>query len=209
MREQFTSEELTTIRSYDKVASAWVAAHSGVNYWADELAIFQRYLPAGYVLEIGAGGGRDAELLDGAGYDYVGIDISGGLLEQARIRNPKLPFLEASIYDIKSSILFDGFWCSATLLHLPKSRVEEALLSIHGAIRPKGVGFITIKEGYGDMIPEKETIDGIEIVRHFSCYQEEEFGDHLKATGYKTLEMQRREDSPKTTWLIYFVQVQK
>lgn len=41
-------------------------------------------MPAGKILEVGSGGGRDAKDLIEMGYEYIGIDISKGLLEEAK-----------------------------------------------------------------------------------------------------------------------------
>lgn len=73
-------DELMTIDAYDKTAQAWISKHDGSDFWEAELSRFYELLPAGKILEVGAGGGRDARPLIEHGYDYVGTDISTGLL---------------------------------------------------------------------------------------------------------------------------------
>lgn len=210
MPKEFTPQERATIYYYEQTAPQWSATHSDVNFWTEELAIFQQYLPRGLILEIGSGGGRDAQALNRAGYCYIGVDVSTQLLQQARLQNSSLMFLRRSFYRLSfEPNYFDGFWCSATLLHLPKANTPLALNNIHEVIRPGGIGFITVKEGSGDMVHEEETVNGMRLERYFTYYQKDEFGSLLKQTGYKILQQQTRVDSPRSTWLIYFLEVRK
>lgn len=104
---------------------------------------------------------------------------------------------------------FDGFWTSATLLHIPKSRIDEALRSIHRVVRPERVGFISIKKGEGEKIEVDEPQMTGERKRLFSYYSREEFREALKRNGYKVVEERIRPMSERTTRLIYFVEVVK
>lgn len=210
MVKEFTPQELTTIYYYNLTAQNWSGEHANTSFWAKELTTFQRFLPQGSILEVGSGGGRDAKLLSTAGYNYIGVDVSTQLLEEARSKNPHLTFLPMSVYQLGfKPNSFDGFWCAATILHLPKDKASLALENIHEVVRPKAKGFITVKEGYGDMIPEEEVISGVILTRHFSYYQPDEFSHLLDKNHYKILGSQRRVDSPRSTWLIYYVETQK
>lgn len=119
---KLTPEEELTIKTYDVHAEAWVSEHSSSGFWAEEMKIFRELLPEGRIIEIGSGGGRDAKELIEMGYNYVGIDASEGLLKQARKVNPNATLEHKSVYDLDyPENYFNGFWTSATLLHIPKS----------------------------------------------------------------------------------------
>lgn len=200
-----TEEEKTTIASYNKTAPEWIRAHSNTSQCAREFEIFREYLPNGYVLEIGSAGGRDARRFRAAGYGYIGTDVSSGMLEEARKYNPGITFLFMDIYSLNLPILFDGFWSAATLLHIPKPRLPKALKNINRAIKPDGIGFIGVKEGEGDLILDEEIYGS----RYFSYYSESEFTRHLEDSGFSILKFYKLPVSKKTTWLNYFVKVQK
>ncbi len=206
---EFTPEELLTIASYNRSAETWAKSHSSIEFWSREFAIFRNYLPAGRILEIGSGGGRDAKLFIGAGYDYIGTDVSEELLNQARNANPDGIFLKQSVYDlIFPKGYFDGFWASAVLLHIPKTRLSEALRRINSITRKSGIGFISIKEGVGEKV-EEEILEGEEFSRLFAYFSDAEFADFLYNNGFDILRHQRKPMSEKTIWLTYFVQTKK
>lgn len=104
---------------------------------------------------------------------------------------------------------FDGFWSAASLLHIPKHNVVAVLSGIKNVIRPGGIGFIAIKEGYGEKI-----IQGPSPAdrRFFAFYQPSEFQSVLVERGFEVLADYRAMmdyNPPKnlTIWLVYFVRV--
>lgn len=198
---ELTPEEHLTLDTYNAIAPEWAKSHSTKDFWKQELGVFNKYLPSGKVIEIGCGGGRDAEVLSESGYDYIGTDISEGLLEEARKRNPNLTFYHQSVYELNFPVNhFDGFWASASLLHIPKYRAIEVLQRIHRIVRPNGIGFISLKQGEGE-----EILEG----RYFVYYSTAAFSNILMASRFHLLESTSKSMSPKTTWLNFFVQVKK
>lgn len=205
----FTKQEQTTIANYNKFAVKWAANHTETDIFDNAFPLFKKYLPKGKILEIGCGGGRDAKKLKQAGYDYVGVDVSIGFLKEAKKNNPGLTFLLQDIYQLDLPYLFDGFWCTATLLHIPKSKINKALQNIHRVIKPQGIGFICIKEGKGDLILDKKEVNGQILKTYFSYYQQDEFSQILIKNGFHILETSRRPVSIKTIWLNFFVKIEK
>lgn len=198
-----TDKEDKTIGYYDREANGWVTAHHGdetESYWKNEMTRFHELLPKGKVLEIGSGSGKDASSLIRLGYEYTGTDASGGLLKIAQERNPEAEFKKISVYDLDyPQQSFDGFWTAATLLHIPKDRIDETLQRIKTQVKPGGVGFITLKAGAGER-PDSET------GRWFSYYSKEEFGEVLKRNSYEVIEEATRKGE-KDWWLCFWVKV--
>ncbi len=92
------------------------------------------------VLEFGMGVGAHGATIQQSGHEYVGLDISPGLLEQAVER---LPALRESCLVVADAIrtpfqdgLFDGVFCVATLHHLP--RPEEGVREAVRVLAPGG-----------------------------------------------------------------------
>lgn len=203
---KLTLQEQQTIDAYDKNATLWAASRNKKNYWKQEKDMFNHYLPSGKVLEIGAGGGRDAQDLIAMGYKYTGTDISKGLLEEAKKINPHATFLLQSVYNLhfpKES--FDGFWACAVLLHMSKKRMGEALQSIHKIMKKNGIGFISLKKGRGERFVEGDHV-GIQYKRFFSFWEKEEFTEVLQKNQFIVLKSYELEHSNKT-WLVFFVKV--
>jgi SAM-dependent methyltransferase len=201
---KLTPEEEKTIQAYDQNASAWAGSRNQKGVWGSEKKKFFSYLPHGKILEIGSGGGRDAKELIEHGYEYIGTDISKGLLEEARKNNPDTTFLYQSVYDLYfPPETFDGFWASAVLLHMPKDRIDEALQSIREVLKPGAIGFISLKKGDGEKFVEGDHV-GIEYKRFFSFYKEPEFSEILKRNHFEILESYEFDHSNKK-WLAFFV----
>jgi ubiquinone/menaquinone biosynthesis C-methylase UbiE len=205
---KLTQQEQVTIEAYDQNAAAWSDSRNVKGYWREELDTFYSYLPEGKVLEVGAGGGRDAKEFISHGYEYVGTDISKGLLAEARKHNPGVQFLEQSVYELDfPENTFDGFWACATLLHMPKDRIDQALQSIHTVVRDQGIGAITLKKGDGERFVEGDHV-GLSYRRFFAFYQEEEFARILDRNKFEVIESYETEHSNKP-WLVFFVKIRK
>ncbi len=199
------AKETKTIAYYNQGADVWVKEHGGDNgpsYWLEEMEWFHRLLPKGKVLEIGSGSGRDAAALISMGYDYFGIDASEGLLGVARRRNPEARF---ELMDVEELRLpednFDGFWAAASLLHIPKEKIDNVLVNIKKVVKSSGVGFISLKKGEGEK-EEKST------GRWFSYYSQEGFRDILERNSFAIEGIRIRQDR-NVIWLGYFVKVRK
>lgn len=207
---KLTPEEEITVKTYDEMAEAWVYEHRTPGFWAAQIATFKKYLSGGKLLEIGSGGGRDAKELIEAGYEYVGTDVSAGLLQAARKINPGVEFLNQSVYELDfPEDSFDGFWASAVLLHIPKARIDEAMQSLNRVVRNGGVGFITVKQGEGEKIELEEAQTPGVHKRLFSYYSEDEFKDILDRNKFEVLESYVKPTQGRTTWLVFFVQNNK
>jgi len=197
-----TKMEQATLSFYDKHAEEWRAARCVGNssFWQEDIDNLRELVPHGKILEIGSGSGREAGKLIQAGFDYTGIDASAGLLEVAKRDNPGAVFIHEDVYDLTfPNGQFDGFWSAATLLHLPKKRVVEALKSIKRVVKKDGVGFISLKEGEGEKTEENTG-------RFFSYYQAMEFVEKLQEAGFELIKSDRRfHKRSNTTWLTFFV----
>jgi SAM-dependent methyltransferase len=204
-----SAQEKTTAKTYDIIAQQWALKHHWNNIWERDLEYFHHLLPEGKLLEIGAGGGRDAKELIKYGYDYIGIDVSDGLLQEARKAVSEATFLHYSIYNLNSfKDYFDGFWTAATLLHIPKGRIDVALQNIHSAMKPQAIGFISMKQGRGEVIEEVRSHDNQTLKRFMAYYELHEFESILKRNKFKILKSETK-ISDVCTWLIYLVEVLK
>lgn len=200
-------EEQDTIETYNHVAQIWVNNYNPSGFWAAEMEKFQQLLPKGRILEIGAGGVRDARELLAIGYEYVGTDISIKLLEEARKLLPNQKFYLQSVYDLDFLNLpkFDGFWSSKVLLHLPKKRINEALQRIKTVIRPGAIGFISLIDGRGEELRDEKWDDDSRHKRYFAYYSKQEFTSVLDRSGYKILDYSFRPESKRFRWHCFFV----
>jgi|SRR3989344_3409872 len=206
--ERLTTNEQITVSEYDKMAHIWALTHDTQEFWTPEFEVFENLVSCNSsVVEFGAGGGRDARRLSQR-YRYLGTDISSGLISEAKKINPQLYFRQADLYRLPFiNSLFDGFWCSATLLHLPKNRVGEALSEMNRVTKNNGTGFISIKEGQGETIVEDQ-LNGKSFRRFFAYYEQDEFSQILEVNKFKVRDSYMKPVG-RTNWLIYIVEKSK
>lgn len=195
-----------TIRTYNRIAVRYSAAHFHSSFWMRELLEFRKKIGGTEVLEIGCGAGRDASVFVQWGYRYIGIDASQGMLRVARGRVPRGKFKLMSFYELKlPRHSFDGFWAAATLLHIPKYRVRKVLRSLRRLLRPGGIGFISVKKRTG--IDHGWITEDKGVKRYFSFYAPHELESLLTRAGYEVIGFHKKieQDSQRTCWLCYLV----
>jgi SAM-dependent methyltransferase len=114
---------------------------------ADRLKIFTGLLPPeGLVLEIGCGGGQDAQAMLGLGLKVAPTDASPEMARQAQTRLG-MPVRVMLAEDLAEVAAFDGVWASASLLHIPRDGLMNVLRRIHRALKPSGVFYASYKAG--------------------------------------------------------------
>ena len=115
------NEKKITKKYYNQNAATWVIKQSNLNYCLLDFKEYQELLPRGKVLDLGCGTGRDASLFLPAGYDYTGIDLSDGMVFEAKKLFSKGKFMVMDLSNLEfDDELFDGIWSFAAYLHLPK-----------------------------------------------------------------------------------------
>lgn len=200
-------KEQETINYYDRDGKAWSQKYgpgTKQSFWSDELKEFITLLPKGTILEIGVGGGREAAELIKMGYNYTGVDSAASLIEIAQQRFPGAQFFTQNVTQLDLPLTtFDGFWCSATLIHVSKEHINQALRNIQRVLKQGAIGFISLAAGTGEYKDEKTG-------RWFFLYTENEFAQLLKKHGFNIIKQNVRtretEQQWLQTWLTFFVQ---
>lgn len=134
-----------TLQFYAKEAPVYTG--SGKNGVSRHLQTFLEYLPKGAkVLELGCGGGRDAEAMLAAGFDVTPTDGIPEIAAQAEKRL-KRPVQIMRFDELNATEEFDAVWANASLLHVPKAALADILRLIHKALVPNGLLFASYKAG--------------------------------------------------------------
>ena len=109
-----------------------------------------------HVLELGCGDGRDAKEILKRTSNYLGTDISEGLLEIARKYVPEAKFELADMASQSFPDELDVIFAFASMLHLNKEEVQTLLQKAAKALKPGGVFYISMKYApeYGQNVQE-------------------------------------------------------
>lgn len=136
-----------TLAFYAREAPVYAA--SGPGGASRHLAAFLDALPPGArILELGCGGGRDAEAMLARGFDVDPTDAVAEIAAQAEARIGR-PVRILRFGDLDAEAAYDAVWAHASLLHAPWDALPDVLARIHRALRPGGRHFASYKTGEG------------------------------------------------------------
>ncbi len=154
---------------------------------SDLYAPFLALLPRNArILDVGCGGGRDLRAFRERGYETFGIDPSPALVEIAR-QYSGAELAVVKVENLEFEEKFDGVWACASLLHLPRTELPEALRRIHRSLIAGGVFFLSVQAGQGEKFGE----DG----RFYARYGESEIRFEVHAVGFDILETWETSDT--------------
>lgn len=167
----------STIKYYDENAKAFFENTKDADM-KEIYELFLKYLPPGVkILDLGCGSGRDTKYFLQKGYDVVATD---GSMEMVKLSTQFTgrQTLHLTFDEIDFNEEFDGIWACASLLHVPRSKIDFVLKKIYFALKKGGVFYSSYK--YGN---KEEIRNG----RFFNNYDEISFNELLKNHPYFTL----------------------
>jgi SAM-dependent methyltransferase len=143
------------------------------------------------VLDAGCGPANDLRLLRDAGLHPVGVDLSFGALQEARMLLPRHPLLQAALHDLPfRDGAFGGLWLSGAFTHLPRSAWRDTFASLLRLLR-QGPVYFSCYRGTGDLQAVDDPILGKVYV---SEAVEAEVEALLASHGVKDLQVEVRPD---------------
>src|SRR4029077_15073499 len=183
-----------TIQIYNDISEDYASRWFEYRNLQPFVDTFLESLPAaGSILDAGCGCGREIYYLsekqiDGQPVDCVGIDLSFGLIHQARKR---VPFASFRVMDIRKpefpDSTFSGLLCFAVWNHFFEEDIFDALVAFRRILRPDGIVAITVKTGTGHELDA--------FGRSTKYYESETIVRFLKEYGF-SIEHRRAEDRP-------------
>lgn len=192
-----------TVETYNKFAKIYADRyHSKVLQY--QLNIFVSMLSGKKILDVGCGSGRDVAYFLEEGLEPLGIDISDGLLEEAKKRVPKGNFMKMDMLSLKfDKESFDGIVALDSFLHIPKAEGKKVLANFFKILKPNGPLYLCVKEGEGESFIERKEHDNNQ--RFFAFYKQVELEELLKSIGFKIVEVINDDtDSEGRSWIEIF-----
>lgn len=141
------ASDSATLRFYAAEAQNYTSNHIGGA--SQHLAAFLKRLnPTARILELGCGGGRDAEAMIAAGFH---VDPTDGTPEMAKAAEArlKMPVRVLRFDQLDAVNVYDAIWANAALLHVPREGLPDILTRIFNALKPGGLHFASYKSGTG------------------------------------------------------------
>jgi 2-polyprenyl-3-methyl-5-hydroxy-6-metoxy-1,4-benzoquinol methylase len=136
----------TTLNYYNQNAQSF--SDSTLN--VDMSALYREFLPYvvqnGYVLDAGCGSARDAAYFKSQGFSVSAFDASPALAELASSYLQQ-PVEVKTFQELECVNKYDGIWCCASLLHVPKAELPQVFINLQNALKPNGVLYVSFKYG--------------------------------------------------------------
>jgi SAM-dependent methyltransferase len=163
-------DEAFTDRRFQLAAGQWLI---------DELP------PGSRVLDLGCGSGLPTAMqLADAGFEVVGTDESGRMLELARQRVPSGTFLRQDMRDLGVELgRFDAVVSFFSLLMLPRADIVKVLAGVRERLTENGL--LAIGMVYGDM--DYLPISFLGASTFATCYPTEQLAEVVGDAGFEVL----------------------
>lgn len=153
----------------------------------------------GRIVEVGCGTGRDMAWFEAQSLSVTGLDLSTGMLAYARDQvHGGLCAMNMCNLGFRDAY-FDGAWCCASLLHLPKDQAPNALREIYRVMKPNGMLVLSIQEGDTEGWEEGYAF-GVE--RYFARYQVAEMKKMLSENGFLVSDIEASPGNNRS-WLAF------
>lgn len=179
----------------------------------DQIKDFVSLLPEkAQIFDAGCGGGRDSAIFHQWGYKTFGLDLSIGMLREAKKQNDFQGFTNADHLALPTtSESVDGVWAHASLHHLKSHEVfEKAVSEFHRVLRSGGILHLATQAqtGESDSAVVLDTLSHGE--RHYIYFTEERLRELLARTHFELIkldqfgETERKVNAGRTNveWLV-------
>lgn len=154
-----------TVAYYESNADEYFDSTVSVDM-SDVHRMFLELLPVGgKILDVGCGSGRDLKAFSTAGFQAEGLEPSTAMANRASAYSG-CNITCKRVQELDWVARFDGIWCCASLLHVPRLEFPEVLKRITRALKDNGTCYLSLKKGDGE---------GVEAGRHYTYWQEDEF----------------------------------
>lgn len=200
-----------TINWYDRNAAEYANAAEKVLLREVIEKFFSMLPPSPRILDAGCGSGRDSRAMREKDAHVTGLDISHGLLEEAkkRSKNNDIDFVQGDMTQMPfENSLFDGVWSHASLVHLEKQEdVQNSLSEFNRVLKSGGALHIFVKMQQGK---EETAVVADKVSNHdrfFRYYTEEKLRSQVSQAGFTDIDITKVPDPhgrEEVTWLKLF-----
>lgn len=194
--KKLSKKQRDLIKAYEEMAHEF--ADDNIQWTPFKLIdYFLAQLPSkSLVLDAGCGTGRDCVVFEKRGFDTIGIDLAGKLLEIARKSAKKSKFFVADIKETPfKENTFDGIWCHAVLLHMISIKdVEETLEEFYRILKAGGIAHLYTKTQIGKNKTETLKNSFYKSLRFFRYFKTDELRQLIRKTGFKIMHFKNMEE---------------
>lgn len=177
-----------TIDSYDKIASNFAEDYFAYSKFSPDfkkiIEKFVSFFPQkALILDAGCGPGRDSKFFLENNLNQIGVDMSKAMILEASRRCPSGNFQIMDMRNLEfSNEYFDGIWCCASLLHVPREGVTTAIKEFFRVLKKEGMIFVCVMQGKGDAWVVRQEYHA--IPQYFVYYEEREIANLFSKNNF-------------------------
>lgn len=173
-------------RSYDAIAGDYAGAMlDELRHKPFDRALLDRFtasLGAGRVCDLGCGPGQVAGYLHAAGLNVFGLDLSPGMIGEARRAHPAIPFGVADLLALPlADASLDGIAAFYAIVNLAPENLPRALVEFARVLRPGGRLLLSFH--VGDSVIELGELWNRKVELAFRFFSPAQIGAELEAAG--------------------------
>jgi SAM-dependent methyltransferase len=151
----------------------------------------------GRICDMGCGPGQVARYLFDQGSDVSGVDISLGMVENARKLNPQISFFQGdmlALTDINDNS-YGGIAAVYSIIHIPRPSLGQAFNELNRVLSAGGVLLLAFHIGQETV--HRDEWWGEEVSIDFNFLETVEIKEHLEASGFALEEVIERDPYPE------------
>jgi SAM-dependent methyltransferase len=192
-----------TQAGYDQVASQYAQQYlSEFDHKPIDRALLDEFAARvgdGDACDLGCGPGQLARYLHDKGVKVFGIDISPGMIKEARLAHPGIQFIQGNMRDLGlPDASLAGIAAFYSLIHIPRNEVTGVLKQLRRSLRPGGVLLLSFHKG-NEIVHLDEFFDK-PVSLDFTFFEAEEMVGYLEAAGFNIEEIVERAAYPEVEY---------
>ncbi len=153
----------------------------------DLLLRFARSVPAPAVCDLGCGSGHIGAHLQSLGLEVIGIDLSPGMVGEARRRYPKVRYEVGDMLDLKlEENSLGGIVALYSIIHLRREDLGKAFLCMGRILKPGGLLLAAFHRGQGEIHEDEEL--GFPVSFDCTLFEPDEVAGAMQKTGLEVIE---------------------
>ena len=145
-----------SIQYYQDNAESFFSSTVNVNMDNVYGPFVNHLIPGSRILDAGCGSGRDTKFFLEKGYKVDAFDASSKLAERASAYTG-IEVKVATFNDVDAVERYDGIWCCASLLHVPKEMLPSVMAKLSTALKPQGIWYVSFKYGNAERLVQGRT----------------------------------------------------
>lgn len=149
----------------------------------------------GEVCDLGCGPGQIARYLRDAGASVFGLDLSEGMLEEARRRNPDIAFRRGDMQalDLPADSLA-GIAAFYAIVHIPRPKLAQVFSQMRRVLLRGGLLLVAFH--IGDEVIHRDELWGVRLSLDFLFHPVDEVTRALRSAKFEVEEVIQREPYP-------------